>query len=40
MAALSSLAGAPKQIHQALLTAYGLSDQRYSLNQLCYDPAK
>jgi hypothetical protein len=29
-----------KQIHQALLTAYGLSDQRYSLNQLRYDLRK
>ena len=29
-----------KQIHQALLTAYGLSDKRYSLNQLRYDLRK
>jgi len=29
-----------KQIHQALLTAYGLSDQRYRLNQLRYDLRK
>ena len=29
-----------KQIHQALLTAYGLSDQRYNLNQLRYDLRK
>ena len=29
-----------KQIHQALLTAYGLSDQRYTLNQLRYDLRK
>ena len=29
-----------KQIHQALLTAYGLSDKRYGLNQLRYDLRK
>jgi hypothetical protein len=29
-----------QQIHQALLTAYGLSDKRYGLNQLRYDLRK
>jgi len=29
-----------KQIHQALLTAYGVSDKRYGLNQLRYDLRK
>jgi hypothetical protein len=29
-----------KQIHRTLLTAYGLSDQRYGLNQLRYDLRK
>jgi hypothetical protein len=29
-----------KQIHQAILTAYGLSNKRYGLNQLRYDLRK
>ena len=40
MPAVMSVAGLPKQIHQAVLTTFNLSDKAYGLNQLRYDLRK
>ena len=40
MPAPRSAAGAAQQLHEVLLTSFGLSDKRYGLNQLRYDLRK